>query len=234
MSGGEGDGSGPEQSGQAERGVGRVPALAAGPTVAPGGRAGCRSPRADAASRACDAKSSPTKGPEVAHVIYLAGYPLDVGESMYDFYGFEMPALADLKGIAPPLRNPGEDLYNDVPVGGAREKHTARLSHASHRAWADRLSNAGWRDVPSTFIVTGNDQIYPPELQEKAAARLATVHHLPSGHSPFFSMPERLAAPRRKSPVDDAGTAGGSTASRAVWSSDRQPEVDDPLSSTYS
>lgn len=134
-----------------------------------------------------------TKNSGVVGIIYLSSYPLEVGESMYDFYGLEMPDPENLKGIAPPPKDPGEELYNDVPVV-KREKLVARLSHASHRAWADRLSNAGWRDVPATFIQTDNDHIYPPQMQEKAAARLSAVHHLPSGHSPFVSMPERFAA----------------------------------------
>ena len=45
------------------------------------------------------------------------------------------------------------------------------------------------------YIVCDNDQTIPPEYQRQMAARLPQDcrHSLPSGHSPFLAMPDRLA-----------------------------------------
>ena len=49
--------------------------------------------------------------------------------------------------------------------------------------------------LPRHYIVCDNDRTIPPAYQRQMAARLpeACRHSLPSGHSPFLSMPERLA-----------------------------------------
>lgn len=48
--------------------------------------------------------------------------------------------------------------------------------------------------MPSTYVVCDDDQAIPPPAQEMLAQRSGTVHHLPSGHSPFLSHPTELAA----------------------------------------
>jgi len=58
-----------------------------------------------------------------------------------------------------------------------------------------------WGAIPRTFIRTSEDRTIPPALQDRmiADADAATpenrfdVHTLPSSHSPFASMPDRLA-----------------------------------------
>jgi pimeloyl-ACP methyl ester carboxylesterase len=49
--------------------------------------------------------------------------------------------------------------------------------------------------LPRHYITCDNDQTIPPDYQRQMAARLpeACRHRLPSGHSPFLSMPDRLA-----------------------------------------
>ncbi|KUF09660.1 alpha/beta fold hydrolase [Pseudoponticoccus marisrubri] len=49
--------------------------------------------------------------------------------------------------------------------------------------------------LPRSYILCRRDRAVPPDLQETLAARFdpADVHALDSGHSPFFSMPDRLA-----------------------------------------
>ena len=49
--------------------------------------------------------------------------------------------------------------------------------------------------LPRHYIVCDNDQTIPPEYQRQMAARVPQDcrHSLPSGHSPFLAMPDRLA-----------------------------------------
>jgi pimeloyl-ACP methyl ester carboxylesterase len=49
--------------------------------------------------------------------------------------------------------------------------------------------------LPRHYITCDNDQTIPPAYQRQMAARVpeGCRHSLPSGHSPFLSMPDRLA-----------------------------------------
>ncbi|TAJ20564.1 MAG: alpha/beta fold hydrolase [Dehalococcoidia bacterium] len=54
----------------------------------------------------------------------------------------------------------------------------------------------GWQQVPSTFVVCNRDRAITPENQRECAALIepkCEVVEWESSHSPFYSMPERLA-----------------------------------------
>ncbi|MBW6418648.1 alpha/beta fold hydrolase [Celeribacter sp. PS-C1] len=50
-------------------------------------------------------------------------------------------------------------------------------------------------DLPRHYVICDNDRVIPPAEQRKMVQGWPEehIHHLPSGHSPFFAMPERLA-----------------------------------------
>lgn len=54
-------------------------------------------------------------------------------------------------------------------------------------------STARAETLPRHYILCEDDRTIPPEYQESMSAGLPT-HRLPCGHSPFFAMPDRLAA----------------------------------------
>ncbi|MFI9719791.1 alpha/beta hydrolase [Streptomyces sp. NPDC052396] len=126
----------------------------------------------------------------IAHLVYLAAYQLDAGESLLGFHG--RPAPDPAQGTVPPLDNPRESFYSDVPEEEA-ERAVRRLTRQSLRSFCEPVTAAGWRDVPSTYVLCDRDRAFAPQDQERLAARAQSVHRLPSGHSPFLSMPERLA-----------------------------------------
>ena len=47
--------------------------------------------------------------------------------------------------------------------------------------------------IPASYIVCEDDRAVPPEYQAEMGNRLDKRHALPSGHSPFFATPVRLA-----------------------------------------
>ena len=47
--------------------------------------------------------------------------------------------------------------------------------------------------TPTTYVVCDADRAIAPALQERMAARAGTVHHLPTGHSPFLAAPAAVA-----------------------------------------
>lgn len=52
-----------------------------------------------------------------------------------------------------------------------------------------------YASVPRSYVICEEDRTIPPEYQAEMTADWpeGTVHRLPSSHSPFFSMPDRLA-----------------------------------------
>ncbi|MCZ2828876.1 alpha/beta hydrolase [Modestobacter sp. VKM Ac-2986] len=128
---------------------------------------------------------------DVAHLVYLAAYQLDVGESMFSFHGVPVPASS--AGLMPLTGDPRAMFFQDVPDDLAEES-LARLGPQSLRSCTDALTAAGWHTIPATYLVCERDGALPVELQEQLALRSGTVRRLPSGHSPHLSMPGELAA----------------------------------------
>ncbi|AZQ74761.1 MULTISPECIES: alpha/beta fold hydrolase [Streptomyces] len=126
----------------------------------------------------------------VAGAVYLAAFQADVGESMLTILG--TPAPDDGTGHTPPYEDARRILFDDVPEAEAR-RAVAQLRPQSVRASTERVTAAGWRTVPSAYIVCDRDQALDPSRQRELAKRADSVHRLPSSHSPFLSMPRRLA-----------------------------------------
>lgn len=126
----------------------------------------------------------------VVGVVYLAGFQLDAGESMFTFLGGHVPD--DGTGHAPPYEDARRILFDDVPEADA-DRAVARLRPQSVRSFTERVTTAGWRAVPSSYLVCDRDQALDPSRQRELATRADSVHRLPSGHSPFLSMPRQLA-----------------------------------------
>ncbi|MFD0149493.1 alpha/beta hydrolase [Streptomyces sp. NPDC055721] len=127
----------------------------------------------------------------VSHLVYLAAYQLDIGESLLGFHGASVSP--DTEATQPVPENPIPVFYGDVERREAEEA-AERLVPQSTKSFGDALTRAGWRTVPSTYIVCEDDRALPVESQELMAARSGTVHRMASSHSPFLSRPAELAA----------------------------------------
>ncbi|WP_234020727.1 alpha/beta fold hydrolase [Streptomyces sp. 142MFCol3.1] len=126
----------------------------------------------------------------VAHIVYLAAFQLDVGESLLGFHGAPVPA--NPQGLQAVPDQPRPLFYSDVPEAQA-EAAVKRLVPQSVKSFSDTLTKAGWHSVPSSYIVCEQDQALTPKNQEVLAARSGAVHRLESAHSPFLSQPAELA-----------------------------------------
>ncbi|MEU1285218.1 alpha/beta fold hydrolase [Kitasatospora sp. NPDC005856] len=127
---------------------------------------------------------------DVVRAVYLAAFQLDAGESVFSFLG--APAPKDDTGRTPPNPDARRMYYTDVPAAEA-DRAVARLTPQNVRSFTQPVATAGWRTVPSSYIVCEHDQALEPARQHELAARADTVHRLPSGHAPFLSMPGELA-----------------------------------------
>ncbi|MFE1646435.1 alpha/beta hydrolase [Microbacterium sp. P01] len=135
--------------------------------------------------------------PRVRHIVYIAAFVLDEGESLLASVGGVAPDWWHIDGA---LATAGDDaqppqtlFYGDVDPAAA-DAYTAKLRPQSLRAFTDTLTTVAWRDRPTTYIVTEQDVIFPVFAQEALAARSGSqVHRLDTSHSPFLSQPGAVA-----------------------------------------
>jgi pimeloyl-ACP methyl ester carboxylesterase len=127
----------------------------------------------------------------VTRLIYLAAYLPDEDGSMFSLHG--MPDPAETGGLFPTIDSPRTSLYGDLPDAQAAAAES-RLVAQTAASFSDRVRGAGWRTIPTTYVVCDRDGAIPTPMQEEMArAAGAAVLHLDSGHSPFLSMPAELA-----------------------------------------
>ncbi|PZE34090.1 alpha/beta hydrolase [Curtobacterium sp. MCPF17_031] len=127
----------------------------------------------------------------VTQLIYVAAYVPDVDGSMYTLHG--VPDPEDVSGLVPTVPDPRTTFYGDLTDERAAVA-VARMVEQTQRAFVERVRGAGWRSVPTTYVVCDQDQAIPPSMQAAMAAHAgATVRHLASSHSPFLSEPGALA-----------------------------------------
>ncbi|MGW5425477.1 alpha/beta hydrolase [Streptomyces sp. NPDC003943] len=128
----------------------------------------------------------------VAHIVYVSAFALDEGESLMTCFGGEQPDPATVEGVIPVRENPEVTLYHDVPED-KRAAALARLLPQTVLSFAEPVSRAGWKTSPTSYVMCDDDRSLPPSYQEPFAERTGATYHLPSGHTPLLSMPDKLA-----------------------------------------
>lgn len=128
--------------------------------------------------------------PQVQHIVYVAGFQLDVGDSLLGVFE-EPPPLWIVDGDTISVDRPVERFYGDVPPGDAAWAENL-LRPSSYTTVTESLTAAAWRNIPSTYVICEHDQAFAPAAQEQMARRAADVRRLPSSHSPMSSRPAEL------------------------------------------
>jgi pimeloyl-ACP methyl ester carboxylesterase len=136
--------------------------------------------------------------PNVRHLVYLAAFMPDVGESLNNLIARQPnPLLAGALRIDAERRSTlasesiGPAFYNDcddATVAWASERLRPMLSESSESVRA-----AAWKTMPSTYVVCSEDKAIPPELQRWMAHRASHVVEWNTSHSPFASQPKLVA-----------------------------------------
>ncbi len=146
--------------------------------------------------------------PRVAHLVYIAAFNLDEGESaMTAAMAMSEAAAIDHSGrpdavAAFQVNEDGTSsidpdgarvlFYNDCP-GDVADGAVARLGLQPLETLSQAPRAVAWRHRPSTYAVCGEDNIVHPALQEILAGRADHVVDWPTGHSPFLSRPDLVA-----------------------------------------
>ncbi|HEY8319390.1 MAG TPA: alpha/beta hydrolase [Amnibacterium sp.] len=133
-----------------------------------------------------------------AHLVYLAGFVPDLGESSVSLNGRDGLINAALRvlddgstEVRPELAD--EHLYADCTP---EQQAWARslLVPQSGRSGRGSPTRTAWRDTPSTYVVCTEDRTVAPAVQRRMAERCGTVIELEASHSAYLSRTADLAA----------------------------------------
>jgi pimeloyl-ACP methyl ester carboxylesterase len=133
----------------------------------------------------------------VAHIVYIAAFALDAGESLLGAVGGVPPTWWMVDGALTTAGNDAEPpqslFFNDLPDEVATA-NAARLLAQATKPFSDVVTEVAWKSIPSTYLITERDAVFPLFAQEALSGRAgSTVHRLDTSHSPFLSQPDATA-----------------------------------------
>jgi len=139
--------------------------------------------------------------PNVAALVYIAGFAPDAGESI-DSLIANPPPGAPVPPILPP-RDGFLFLDRDkfhASFAGDVAGDVAEFMADSQVPWGldalgGTINQPAWRTKPSWYLLTTEDRMIPPPAQRMMAERAgATVVQVPASHSVFVSHPDTVAS----------------------------------------
>ncbi|MEL7893701.1 alpha/beta hydrolase [Vreelandella neptunia] len=139
--------------------------------------------------------------PKVANLVYVSAFAPDSGQSVEDLTrGHPAPPgsaniSADSHGwLSLSPQGVAQDFAQDVPAAQARVM-AATQGPIKASAFGETVSTAAWRNKPSWFIVSEEDRMILPELQQMMARQIgADITLLPTSHVPQQSRPVDVAS----------------------------------------
>jgi pimeloyl-ACP methyl ester carboxylesterase len=142
--------------------------------------------------------------PAVRHLMLITSYLPDAGWSQGAIMSGEQDpvAVADLGDGTIGVTGYDEPAFRarfwaDVTDPAVSADAWARLTPQSVAAFSTPTTAAAWRGRPSTYLVCTEDRSTSIALQREHAARATRSVDLPTGHHPFLSRPDLVAAELR-------------------------------------
>ena len=137
--------------------------------------------------------------PQVRGLVYLSAMVPDSQESaaaMLSRLGAPMEGMTPDRHGRIWLDDPGaygKVMAADVPASRAQLLAATQQPIAA-RAFSDPVGHAAWRDKPSWYLMTANDQALPFAVQRKLAQQIkADSVVLQSSHMSLIAQPQRVA-----------------------------------------
>jgi len=146
--------------------------------------------------------------PQVSHLVYIASFNLDEGESAMGAAIAQTEAASIDHSQRPDAfayTKVAGDGTSSIDSGGARilfyndcprdvaDWAVDRLGPQPMETLSQAPRAVAWRHRPSTYAICSFDNIVHPELQRILARRADRVVEWPTGHSPFLSRPDLVA-----------------------------------------
>jgi pimeloyl-ACP methyl ester carboxylesterase len=158
----------------------------------------------------------------VIGLAYVAAYLPDTGQTLLDLFTAPAPptrerpselvAAVRFSHDRSEMRLGGDGvagaLYGDCDPA-TQQWAIARLDAQSTASFTQAPRRVAWKSRPATYVVCTQDRTIPAWLQRTMAVPADRVIDLPASHSPFLSMPGRLAGVIAEAdPASGAGRAG--------------------------
>ncbi|KAL2070663.1 hypothetical protein VTL71DRAFT_13689 [Oculimacula yallundae] len=151
------------------------------------------------ASKGLSKKEREKEGKEggIVRLVYMAAFIPAVGGSIVGGLGENVPDSIKLAGDYMTL--PFSDyvkIFNDLPDAEGKYWMSQMLNHSTI-SFSGVLTYPGYKYIPGTYLLTGNDKIVPVEAQrqmiEFARSEGANVDvvETEAGHCPVLSIPEK-------------------------------------------
>jgi len=131
----------------------------------------------------------------VHRLVYVTSFLPDTGEALADFGPGEPPQwhVSHGDGTASVREDVLRPLFAQDFDDATHAAAVERLTTQNEAVFGQRTTGAAWREIPSTYVVCGEDRATPPEKQRAQAARATAVVELPVAHHPFVTRPELVA-----------------------------------------
>ncbi|MEV4135102.1 alpha/beta hydrolase [Dactylosporangium sp. NPDC049742] len=122
--------------------------------------------------------SAATQADNAVGLVYVTGYALDAGESVYDmnrrFPQTAMPAALGVDGRGAPLSIDPEAFADafaaDLPAPVAASMAASQRGIAPE-GLTGRVAGAAWRALPSWYLIAADDRLVHPQAQRYMAHR---------------------------------------------------------------
>ncbi|RMZ83186.1 hypothetical protein DV738_g1369, partial [Chaetothyriales sp. CBS 135597] len=139
----------------------------------------------------------------VSHLYFLCAFVLPEDHSLGDALNNEPLPWFDVSEdqlLVTPTK-PTEVFYNDVDDPSAIIK---TLKPHSFQTFFSKVTYAGWKYVPNTFLLCAKDAAIPLAVQQAMVDRARslgadfTTHDIDASHSPFLSKPDEVVLSIRR------------------------------------
>jgi len=135
------------------------------------------------------------RAPRVAHLVYLAAFVPDAGESVMELVARMPPAPSALAAALVRRDDGSSTLVADLATGALYGRCDPAVAAAAVRRLSPQPGitlqqppgAAPWRQIPSTYVRCTDDRAVPLEHQTWMSERCGRVDTLDADHSPFLS-----------------------------------------------
>lgn len=136
----------------------------------------------------------------LVHMVYMASFMPPPGSNINEIMVGRMPeaTTAPTPYLTLDPKKDAEYIFSHLDAS-QKAIYAGQIKRHSSRTFNDRLEQAGYMHVPSTYLICTDDLVIPPELQhhmvDEAVARGAHVEKeiLNSDHCPMISHPEEVS-----------------------------------------
>lgn len=134
---------------------------------------------------------------DIRHIIYAAAFAPDAGENVLQVFEpapeWMGPSTDGRYVEIKPDTDVISTCYAHVDPKAASEAEAQLSPVHGIGVVVEPVVTAGWRTIPSTYVISTDDKAVDPELQRRFASNMTVAIELDTDHSPMLSATTELA-----------------------------------------